>query len=183
MSPARRRTILFLICAVVLLGAGFASGYIYSYNGFYSPEAQLDHELVEMNFNTRQLFYANAGRRTDVQRELVKQLRGQVDLRQQTAPGLPRDESRANAQDQRQAGPGRTQRPAHRQPQRALNQAARRNAATAARSSAKAAPPENARRPSSTPVRKALGRPWRSPRAPVARTRRCPCARPPSTMS
>ena len=78
MNPARRRTILFLICAVVLLGAGFASGYIYSYNGFYSPEAQLDHELIEMDFNSRQLFYANAGRRTDVQRELVRQLQGQV---------------------------------------------------------------------------------------------------------
>ncbi len=78
MNPARRRTILFLICAVVLLGAGFASGYIYSYNGFYSPEAQLDHELIELNFNTRQLFYANAGRRSDVQRELVRQLQGQV---------------------------------------------------------------------------------------------------------
>ena len=56
MNPARRRTILFLICAVVLLGAGFASGYIYSYNGFYSPEAQLDHELLEMNFNTPPAF-------------------------------------------------------------------------------------------------------------------------------
>ena len=97
MNPARRRTLLFLICAVVLLGAGFASGYIYSYNGFYSPEAQLDHELLEMNFNTRQLFYANAGRRVDVQRELVKQLQGQVAFVNKLLMACPDTESRASA--------------------------------------------------------------------------------------
>ncbi len=98
MNPARRRTILFMICAAVLLGAGFASGYIYSYNGFYSPEAQLDHELLEMNFNSRQLFYANTGRRADVQRELVKQLRGQVAFVSKLLMACPETQDRANAQ-------------------------------------------------------------------------------------
>ena len=78
MIPARRQTVLFLLCAAVLLAAGFACGYIYSFDGFYSTEAQLDHEIVEMDFNSRQLFYSNAGRRADCQRELVKQLTGQV---------------------------------------------------------------------------------------------------------
>ena len=78
MNPDRRRTVLFLLCAIVLLAAGFASGYVYSYNGFYSAEAQIDHELLEMDFNSRQLYYANVGRNADCQRELVRQLRGQV---------------------------------------------------------------------------------------------------------
>ena len=98
MNPERRRTLLFLICAVVLLGAGFTSGYIYSYNGFYSPEAQLDHELLEMNFNTRQLFYANTGRRNDVQRELVTQLRGQVAFVNKLLTACPETAGRASAQ-------------------------------------------------------------------------------------
>lgn len=98
MSPARRQTVLFLICAVVLLTAGFACGYIYSFNGFYSPESQLDHELIEMDFNSRQLYYANQGRRTDCQRELVRQLRGQVAFVNKLLASAPETKNRLNAQ-------------------------------------------------------------------------------------
>ena len=98
MSLARRQTVLFLICAAVLLGAGFACGYIYSFNGFYSPDAQLDHELVEMDFNTRQLYYANQGRRADCQRELVKQLRGQMLFVNKMLASAPETKNRVNAQ-------------------------------------------------------------------------------------
>ena len=78
MNPRRRQTVLFLLCAVVLLGAGFGSGYVYAFNGFYSPETQLDRELSEMNFNSRVLHYTNLGQRADCQRELVRRLQGQV---------------------------------------------------------------------------------------------------------
>lgn len=98
MTPARRQTVLFLLCAIVLLGAGFACGYIYSFNGFYSTEAQLDHELVEMDFNSRQLFYANVGRRSDCQRELVKQLTGQVAFVNKLLAATPDTKNRKEAQ-------------------------------------------------------------------------------------
>ena len=98
MNPDRRRTVLFLICAVVLLGAGFACGYVYSYNGFYSPESQLDHELIEMDFNTRQLYYANVGRRADVQRELTRQLNGQVAFVNKLLMACPDSKNRLNAE-------------------------------------------------------------------------------------
>lgn len=98
MNPARRQTVLFLLCAVVLLGAGFAWGYIHAYNGFYSPEAQLDHELVEMDFNTRQLYYANLGRRADCRRELIKQLKGQVAFVNRLLEAAPEMHSRETVQ-------------------------------------------------------------------------------------
>ena len=104
MNPDRRRTVLFLLCAVVLLAAGFVCGYIYSFDGFYSPEAQLDRELVEMNFNIRQLYYTNQGQRDDCRRELVKQLEGQVVFVTKLLASCPQTPTRASAMtDLRQA--------------------------------------------------------------------------------
>lgn len=78
MLSARRRVLLFLLCAVVLLGAGYAAGYANAYGRFYSPEALLDRELLHLDFNTRLLHYSLLGRQTDCRRELVRRLQGEV---------------------------------------------------------------------------------------------------------
>ena len=76
--PARRRVLLFLLCAAVLLTAGYAAGYARAYDRFYSPEALLDRELLHMDFNSRLLHYSILGRQTDCRRELVRRLQGEV---------------------------------------------------------------------------------------------------------
>ena len=78
MKPSRRQTLLFLLCAVVLLAAGYAAGYGRAYDGFYSSEALLDRELVHMDFNSRLLHYTILGREADCRRELVRRLQGEV---------------------------------------------------------------------------------------------------------
>ena len=78
MTPDRRRVLLFLLCAVVLLGGGYAAGYASAYGRFYSPEALLDRELLHMDFNSRLLHYSLLGRQADCRRELVRQLQGEV---------------------------------------------------------------------------------------------------------
>jgi hypothetical protein len=66
MSPARKRTVLFLICAAVLLAAGWAWGYSMAFDRFYGPSALLDRETVDLRFYSQLLHYADAG---DQQRE------------------------------------------------------------------------------------------------------------------
>ncbi len=78
MNPIRRQTVLFLLCALVLLGAGYAVGYSRAYDGFYSSEALLDRELVHMDFNSRLLHYTLLGHEADCRRELVQRLQGEV---------------------------------------------------------------------------------------------------------
>ena len=78
MNLIRRQTLLFLACAVVLLGAGFAWGYSNAYTRFYSPEATVDRELVRLDFDSRVLHYVNAGQRVQCRRDLVAQLRQQI---------------------------------------------------------------------------------------------------------
>ncbi len=77
MNPARRRTILFILCAIVLLAAGYAWGYSRAYNGFYAPDAVLERETLHFNFNARVLHYTNLAQRAESQRELVTRLRQQ----------------------------------------------------------------------------------------------------------
>ena len=74
MNLDRRRTSLFLLCAVVLLGAGFAWGYGTAYGRFYSSDAVLDRELVHLDFDSRVLHHINAGQRVECRRDLVTQL-------------------------------------------------------------------------------------------------------------
>lgn len=78
MNDPRRRVLLFLLCAVVLLGAGYASGYSRAYDAFYSPDASLDRELVHLDFNTRVLYYVNQQDGVECRRELLAQLRQQM---------------------------------------------------------------------------------------------------------
>lgn len=78
MMPARRRVLLFLLSAVVLLGAGYAAGYANAYGRFYSPEALLGRELLHMDFNSRLLHYSILGQQADCRRELVRRLQGEV---------------------------------------------------------------------------------------------------------
>ena len=78
MTPARRRTSLFCVCAVALLGTGYAAGYAGAYGRFYSPAALLDRELLHMDFNSRLLHYTILGRQNDCRRELVRRLQGEV---------------------------------------------------------------------------------------------------------
>ena len=78
MNHPRRRVVLFLLCAVVLLGAGFAWGYANAYDHFYSPDATLDRELSRLDLNSRMLHYVNAGKPAECRRVLVTQLREQI---------------------------------------------------------------------------------------------------------
>lgn len=78
MTVERRRTFLFLLCAAVLLAAGYAWGYARAYDGFYSPDASIDRELLSMEFNGRVLHHVNAGQPKECSRELVTQLRRQM---------------------------------------------------------------------------------------------------------
>ncbi len=66
MSPARKRTVLFLICAAVLLAAGWAWGYSMAYDRLYSASTILDRETVDLRFYSQLLHYVDAG---DQQRE------------------------------------------------------------------------------------------------------------------
>ena len=67
-----------MLCAVVLLGAGFAWGYSNAYARFYSPEATVDRELVRLDFDSRMLHYVNTGQRSQCRRDLVAQLSQQI---------------------------------------------------------------------------------------------------------
>ncbi len=92
MTPARRRVLLFLLSAAVLLGAGYTAGYAHAYGKFYSPEALLDRELLHMDFNSRLLHYSILGQQADCRRELVRRLRGEVTfVRAQIGDGLTPD--------------------------------------------------------------------------------------------
>ena len=78
MKPDHYRILLFLLCAVVLLGAGFAWGYGNAYGRFYSPDATLDRELVQLDFDSRVLHYVNVGQRAECRRDLVTQMQHQI---------------------------------------------------------------------------------------------------------
>ena len=78
MRPARKRTILFLICAAVLLAAGYGWGYSSAHDRFYAPEALLDDELVSLDFNNRLMHYANLNQAAECRRELLTRLGEQI---------------------------------------------------------------------------------------------------------
>ena len=97
MTPARRRTLLFCLSALVLLGAGYAAGYAKAYGQFYSPEALLDRELLHMDFNSRLLHYTLLGQGSDCRRELVHRLQGEVTFVDEQIDGGLAPELQANA--------------------------------------------------------------------------------------
>ncbi len=97
MTTARRRVLLFLLCAAVLLGAGYAVGYANAYGRFYSPEALLDRELLHMDFNSRLLHYTILGRQADCRRELVGRLQGEVTFVSEQIDGGLAPDSQASA--------------------------------------------------------------------------------------
>lgn len=91
MSPARRRTVLFVVCAAVLLAAGYAWDYTSAYNRFYDPEPSLDRETVHLNFNSRVLHYTNLAQPAQCRRELVARLGQQIVYVRGLLPGLSPD--------------------------------------------------------------------------------------------
>lgn len=78
MNSAPRRLLLFLACAVVLLAAGYLWGASREHDKFYSPEALLDRELVNLDFNSRVLYHINQGHPAECRRELVTQIKRQM---------------------------------------------------------------------------------------------------------
>lgn len=78
MNLDRRRTLLFLLCAVVLLGTGFTWRYGQAYNRFYSSDAVLERELIPLDFDTRVLHYVNAGQQAKCRQSLAAQLRREI---------------------------------------------------------------------------------------------------------
>ena len=86
MRPARQRTILFLICAAVLLAAGYGWGYSNAHDRFYAPESLLDNELVSLDFNNRLMHYANLNQSAECRRELLTRLHEQIAFVESVAP-------------------------------------------------------------------------------------------------
>ena len=111
MHSARKRILLFLICAAVLLATGYAWGYANAHDRFYAPEALLDNELVSLNFNNRLLHYVNLNQAAECRRELMGRLREQTAFVNSVAPDCRDAGSRREAEkslgDARQVMAGR----------------------------------------------------------------------------
>ena len=86
MHAARRRTFLFLLCAAVLLAAGYGWGYSTAHDHFYAPEALLDSELVSLDFNNRLMHFANLNQAAECRRELLTRLGEQIARVESLAP-------------------------------------------------------------------------------------------------
>ena len=98
MHSARKRIGLFLICAAVLLAAGYGWGYSTAHDRFYAPEALLDNELVSMDFNNRLMHYANLNQAAECRRELLTRLREQIARVESLAPDCQDLSSRREAE-------------------------------------------------------------------------------------
>ena len=85
-AAARKRLLLFLACAVVLLGAGYGWGYSNAHDEFYAPESLLQNELISLDFNNRQLHYANLNLPAESRRELLARLREEIAFVNSIAP-------------------------------------------------------------------------------------------------
>ena len=111
MHSARKRLSLFLVCAAVLLAAGYAWGYANAHDRFYAPESLLDNELVSLNFNNRLLHYVNLNQSAECRRELIGRLREQMAFVSAVAPDCQDTGSRHEAEkslgDARQVMDGR----------------------------------------------------------------------------
>ncbi len=78
MTLRQRQTCLFLVCAVVLLAAGYGWGEAYAYTRYYSPGSLLDRETLDLQFNTRLLRYADTHQPDRVRSRLCARLTEQV---------------------------------------------------------------------------------------------------------
>ena len=111
MDSARKRIFFFLICAAVLLAAGYGWGYANAHDRFYAPEALLDKELVSLNFNNRLLHYVNLNQSAECRRELIGRLREQMAFVNSVSPDCQDAGSRHEAEkslgDARQVMNGR----------------------------------------------------------------------------
>ena len=78
MALARRQTLLFVLCACVLLAAGYAWGYAKAYTEYYSLSELMDRETLDLEFNSRLLHYADIHQPETVRRKLYQRLSEQV---------------------------------------------------------------------------------------------------------
>ena len=99
MHAARQRTFLFLVCATVLLGAGYAWGLSSAHDRFYAPERLLDDELKHLDFNNRVLHHVNLQQTDECRRELSARLRGQITYVQSVLPDCHEPGSRRSAEE------------------------------------------------------------------------------------
>ena len=74
----RQQLYLFLLCAVVLLGAGYGWGYANTYTQYYSLASVMDRETLDLDFNSRLLHFADANQPAQVHARLSRRLAEQV---------------------------------------------------------------------------------------------------------
>ena len=97
-AAARKRLLLFLACAAVLLGAGYGWGYSNAHDQFYAPESLLGNELTSLDFNNRLLHFANVNRPDEARRELLARLREQITFVENLTPDCRDSSSRREAE-------------------------------------------------------------------------------------
>ncbi len=98
MAAARKRILLFLVCATVLLAAGYGWGYSNAHDQFYAPESLLENELVSLDFNNRLLHYANLNQLAEARRELLTRLHEQIAFVESVTPDCHDPGSRHQAE-------------------------------------------------------------------------------------
>jgi hypothetical protein len=112
----RQQTCLFLVCAVVLLGAGYGWGYANTYTQYYSLASVMDRETLDLDFNSRLLHFADANQPAAVRARLYQRLAEQVHYIDQILasaddPNLTRDAAASLARARAALDPPRTQVP------------------------------------------------------------------------
>ncbi len=98
LSQARRQTVLFVVCAAVLLAAGFAWGYAHAMTQLNAPQVLLQREIIDLDFNTRLLQRFVAKQPVILKDTLENRLNQQAVLVGQLAAACPPGADRAEAQ-------------------------------------------------------------------------------------
>ncbi len=78
MAPARRQTFLFVLCAAVLLAAGYTWGYTRAFTQYYCLSELMDRETLDLEFNSRLLHYADLHQLETVRAKLFTRLSEEV---------------------------------------------------------------------------------------------------------
>ena len=78
MSLRWQQMCLFLLCAAVLLGAGYGWGYASTYTQYYSLGSVMDRETLDLDFNSRLLHFATINQPAEVRARLYQRLVEQV---------------------------------------------------------------------------------------------------------
>jgi hypothetical protein len=78
MALRRKQVWLFLLCTAVLLSAGYGWGYASAYTGFYSASSLMDREVLDLEFNSRLLHFANSNQPERVRARLLDRVSEQV---------------------------------------------------------------------------------------------------------